>query len=736
MPFSTPRFCRVVASCALAALVSSSLLAMAGAGPSTAVDELIHDEMRRLRLPGAAVGWIENGELVWARGYRRAEVAERVSVTPETLFFIGSTSKVFIAVSVLQLAARGELALDDPAVKVLPELGPAYAAVTLRHLLSHSGGISRDAKLPGPPPYLSHQLYGDELLAHLASGEPLFPPGTSARYSNLGPALLSLVVERKSGLSLAEYLRQNVFGPAGMTSTRLVPPSQDPRRIEGLVPGMVWTGSRPREAGLESRHPTGSIVSNVKDLAAFLEALWSGRLLPPESLEPMWSIQALGGGEPANLGTDGSGRRYLAALGWFVHPGEDGPDIIHHGGSMEGFSSEIDIEPANRRAVIVLANNETGPAAELAWAMLDHARHGDERAALERRLEERLREVPFDLDRWTLEASTARVESFLDRPSLHLEGGIAWVEDLEFTDGVIDFDVAFADERGFVGVVWRLQDARNYEQLYLRPHQSGNPDANQYTPAFDGSTGWQLYHGPGYGAPVEYRFDDWNRVRIVVAGERADIYINDLRRPAISVRELKRPITAGRIGFTASLTPARFSSLRVLAGDPPPLRGDVPGAAAPEGALMRWQVSDPFPWADLGDDAQLPSHAAAERSWRALECEPQGLANLARLATRDGDSNTVFARATLVASEERTVRLRFGYSDRARVYLNGRLLYAGDNGYRSRDYRYLGTIGWFDAAYLPLVAGKNELWIAVAEDFGGWGVQAALDGAEGVTVLE
>ncbi len=78
----------------------------------------------------------------------------------------------------------------------------------------------------------------------------------------------------------------------------------------------------------------------------------------------------------------------------------------------------------------------------------------------------------------------------------------------------------------------------------------------------------------------------------------------------------------------------------------------------------------------------------------------------------------------------------FGYSDAASVYLNGSLIYRGNNGYQSRDYRYLGTIGLFDSVVLPLVEGDNEIWIAVSESFGGWGVMAKIPDREGLSMRE
>ena len=105
--------------------------------------------------------------------------------------------------------------------------------------------------------------------------------------------------------------------------------------------------------------------------------------------------------------------------------------------------------------------------------------------------------------------------------------------------------------------------------------------------------------------------------------------------------------------------------------------------------------------------------------------------NLARLTGVSDGRNTVLARTTIHSRDPRTAELAFGLSDRVTVYLNGRLLYRGADEYQSRDYRFLGSIGYFDRLYLPLVAGANELVLAVSEDFGGWGVQAKLGTSSG-----
>lgn len=156
--------------------------------------------------------------------------------------------------------------------------------------------------------------------------------------------------------------------------------------------------------------------------------------------------------------------------------------------------------------------------------------------------------------------------------------------------------MAVSGERGFAGLMFRVQDAKNFEHFYIRPHQSGNPDANQYTPVFNGVSAWQLYHGPGYGAPVEYRFDEWMHVKVVYAGSRADVYI-DSDAPVLRVNNLKRGETAGSIGVhAASFAPAYFANLKVSAlANAYELPSTGPSTEViPAERVMYWHVSEPF----------------------------------------------------------------------------------------------------------------------------------------------
>jgi hypothetical protein len=340
-----------------------------------------------------------------------------------------------------------------------------------------------------------------------------------------------------------------------------------------------------------------------------------------------------------------------------------------------------------------------------------------------------VRRLPLDAESWIIDAAEQRVAEHRGRRALYLREGFATVAGTNVRDGTFAFDVALTPERGFPGGAFRVQDDENFEWFYVRPHQSGNPDATQYTPCFNGLNGWQLYHGERYAVPVAFAFDGWTRIRIDYLDDVAEVSIGDpAAGPVLRVDGLKRPPAAGTVGLAdGGFGGAWYSNVEV--GEAPPaLRGSARAPEpADERAIHAWRVSAPFSEELLGEELD-----PGERTWTLLEAEPTGLADLARAHGLRGDANTVLARATIRSARAQSKRLDLGFSDRVRAYLNGRLLFAGDDGYRSRDYRFLGSIGWWDALWLPLREGENELVLAVTESFGGWGVQARFADLDGI----
>ena len=344
--------------------------------------------------------------------------------------------------------------------------------------------------------------------------------------------------------------------------------------------------------------------------------------------------------------------------------------------------------------------------------------------------------IPFDSDRWEIEAEEWRIEEYLGQSSLFLKGGTAVIKDSTFTDGIIEFDIAFPEDRNFVGAMWRFQGEENFEDFYIRPHQSGNPDANQYTPVFNGLSGWQLYHGEGYAAPTEYRFNEWLHVKIVIAGSQGEIYIGEGEEPAIVMHELKHPVTAGKVGLKAGVrADTHYANFTFQAVADPPLKVlPKQPEPAPAGTVKAWSVSSSFAESDLEGQYDLADSLKNGLSWEVLDCESTGLANLARIQGVTPEANTAFAKITIVSDRAQVKRMKFGFSDSVKAYLNGRLVFSGTDTYQSRDYRFLGTVGFFDELYLPLEEGENEFWMAVSESFGGWGIKAKFEDTEGIEI--
>lgn len=342
--------------------------------------------------------------------------------------------------------------------------------------------------------------------------------------------------------------------------------------------------------------------------------------------------------------------------------------------------------------------------------------------------------VPFDSDQWEIAGDNTKLVNYKGQPALFAKGGAAVLNDVAFLNGIIEFDLAIAENRGFPGVFFRMEDDSNFEEFYVRPHQSGNPDASQYAPINNGISGWQLYHGEGYSGQMSYEFDTWMPVRLVVKGDKADVYVNDLQTPLLHINDLKRAPFAGGIGVKGSPGDVYFANFRYTTEEPEKLVGhSTPQAPASEITVTRWAVSEAFDEAVLDGKTHLEKGMAKGLQWRTFDTEPSGMINLATTAVRTDETNTVLARLSLNSNQEQIKKMTFAFSDRIRIYLNGRILYSGRDEFRSRDYRYLGTIGNFDDVYLPLEKGQNELLIAVSENFGGWALRAEFENKEGLS---
>jgi hypothetical protein len=327
--------------------------------------------------------------------------------------------------------------------------------------------------------------------------------------------------------------------------------------------------------------------------------------------------------------------------------------------------------------------------------------------------------VSWQDPRWHIEAKDSKVEPYLGRDSLLLREGVAWLDGANLRDGTIEVDIAAPGDVGFHGIAFRAADHENYELFYLRSHLSKQPDAAQYTPVYHGIYGWQIYTSKRYVQPAEIGADRWVHVSLAIRGERLEASVDG---QLLVFPQLVRDPAAGAIGLMGSAGGAHYCNFEFHATDNPALNGagGAPPDKMPEGTITRWRVSSTFPESKID--------AASGLQWDDITAGANGIANLATLRRREEKNNTVFAATTLHAEKAGTLRVRFGYSDRVVAFINGRPVYRGISQFGSRDPRFLGAIGLFDELDLAVHAGDNELRFAVSEDFGGWGIMAAVVG--------
>ena len=342
--------------------------------------------------------------------------------------------------------------------------------------------------------------------------------------------------------------------------------------------------------------------------------------------------------------------------------------------------------------------------------------------------------VSMDVSNWTVKSDEYRFEEYLGVPSIYLPQGSAQLNDVVFHNGIIEFDIAFPRGRGFPGLHFRMQDDQNYEELYIRPHQSGNPDANQYTPVFNGMPGWQLYYGEGHAAPVKYKYDSWNHVKLIIKGTTGEVYINDMEKPLFQIYELKHGDVRGPIALKGNAK-SHFANFSYTLVDNPELKLPVKEIPKLEAYVIgKYQVSNAVEDATILGKTWLKVDGIPDVKWTEINSEYTGAINIARVAQRAENKNTALVKFAISSDADQMKRLDFGFSDKVQIYVNGKLTYGGNNVFRTRDYRYLGTIGYFDSIYLDLKKGDNEVLFAVTEGFGGWGIKARLENMMGIAV--
>jgi len=314
--------------------------------------------MARAKIPGLTVA-VARGGALWSQGYGQADVENSVPATPSTVYRLGSISKPITAVAVLQLAERGRLDLDVPVQQYVPGFPAKPWPITSRQLLGHLGGIRHYKSLEE----VNSTRHYEDLFTPLEifANDPLVAePGTKFSYTTYGYVLLGAVLEGAAGMPFLEYLRKNIFEPAGMKHIQA-------DSVHAIIPHRARGYRLTRAGALENcdladtsnKIPGGGLSSTALDLVRFAVALKDGKLLQAATIEQMFSPQRL---------KDGTLTRY--GLGWNLLE-SGGAEYVLHGGGQQGVATMLLMERRRPLVVAVMANLERAPVDELAIEILE-----------------------------------------------------------------------------------------------------------------------------------------------------------------------------------------------------------------------------------------------------------------------------------------------------------------------------------------------------------------------------
>ncbi len=325
------------------------------------LDRVLQEIIARWGIPGLGVGIVEDGEIVYARGFGVQSLETGVPVTPDSIFCVASITKCFVATSVMQLVEQGRLHLDMPLIQYLPDFrldDERYTHITLRQVLSHTSGM----------PDMDEAEY-DELVAHpeddegaperyvraLSSRKMIAAPGERFAYSNIAYNVLGYLITKITGQTFEDYMQEHILHPAGMPESTLFFPDVPRDRLvmpHLRVPEMIVNPVYPYH---RADAPASFLLSSVVEMCHWAitcleRGIYQGqRILTPASYDQMWASVAQRGDPPF---------REEMGLGWTLGHFE-GARTVGHGGGGFGWTCFLALLPENNCAAIVLCNEES-----------------------------------------------------------------------------------------------------------------------------------------------------------------------------------------------------------------------------------------------------------------------------------------------------------------------------------------------------------------------------------------
>jgi CubicO group peptidase (beta-lactamase class C family) len=311
--------------------------------------------------PGCALAVIKEGRIIYERGYGMANLEYDTPITPSSVFYAGSVSKQFAAMSIALLARQGKLKLDDNIHKYLPELPDYNPPITIRHLIHHTSGLRDGWELIDLAGRRTDDPYDMDDILELTKrqAELNFTPGEHHLYSNTGYWMLALIVKRASGQTLAEYAEENIFKPLGMSHSRFNDDHTSilKNRAVGYAPGKE--GGFRLDIVNNDLVGAGGLWTTVEDLALWDQNFYSGKVGGPAVIEELLTPGVLNNGD-----------RLDYAFGLVVGRYK-GLREVDHGGSLAGYRADLIRFPDQQFSAVCMCNFATASPGSLTKQVAD-----------------------------------------------------------------------------------------------------------------------------------------------------------------------------------------------------------------------------------------------------------------------------------------------------------------------------------------------------------------------------
>ena len=355
------------------------LLVLAATGLAAPTLDDLFSGLATPQTPGLAVLVRQDGRTTYQRGFGVRDLRTLTAIDSVTNFRLASFTKQFTATAIMLLVHDGKLRYDTPLTEVFPDFPSWGRAITMRHLLTHTGGLpDYEDLMSGGPWTAQRQIQDDEalsLIEHQAKGK--FAPNTYWSYSNSGYVVLGVVVAKISGKSFPEFLRERIFGPLHMTRTLAFVAGSN--TVRNRAYGHARRQDRFVETDQSSTSATlgdGGVYSNLEDLARWDDALSKDTILSAGEMKAALTPVTLTGGDTtywpkeANEDNLAPGKPVAYGFGWFLDPYLGRPRMWHTG-TTTGFRTVIERFPRQNAAIVILSNRTDLDVAALALRAAD-----------------------------------------------------------------------------------------------------------------------------------------------------------------------------------------------------------------------------------------------------------------------------------------------------------------------------------------------------------------------------